>query len=123
MAKKKLLIYDDELDILEVMKIMLSKEYDVVTRSNVTDVIGEVLDVNPDLILMDIWIPEIGGDKAVASLKNDERTQGIPIVYFSANTEIERYARESGADGFISKPFDMKKVKECLTRLIENSQN
>ena len=112
--KKKILICDDEQDILDVTKLALQRLYDVEIRSKVTDIFELIDSVAPDLILMDIWIPDIGGEEAVMRLKSDVRTVGIPIIMFSANNEIEKIARRAGSDGYISKPFQLSELKEYI---------
>lgn len=118
--KKSILICDDEEDILEVLSIILASEYEVHVRTIVDDVINEVLQVKPDLILMDHWIPKIGGKKATQLLKSDERTKDIKILFFSANNEIKDIAEDSGADGYISKPFQTAPFKSYIKHKLQN---
>jgi CheY-like chemotaxis protein len=106
--KHCILIYDDDLDILTVCKIILNQHnYRVETRTQSTAIISDIEQLNPDLILMDLWIPEIGGEKAVALIKNNMGTKHIPIILFSANSEIEKINKRIGADGFLKKPFEI----------------
>ena len=107
--KKNILIYDDDEEILLLCKIILKKHnYSVETLSYCDDVIGDVMKLKPDFILMDLWIPEMGGEKAVRILKTHESLKHIPIFLFSANDDIKEICDQVHANGFIAKPFDVK---------------
>lgn len=107
--KKNILIYDDDEEILLLCKIILKKyDYAVETFSHCNDVLTDVIKLKPDLILMDLWIPEMGGEKAVKIIKKNELTKHIPIFLFSANADVKEICEKVNADGFIAKPFDLK---------------
>ncbi|MGK7392046.1 MAG: response regulator [Candidatus Cyclobacteriaceae bacterium M2_1C_046] len=114
----KVLIFDDERDILEVTELALGRYYKVKGWDNVDNPVAVVKDFQPDLILMDIWIPEIGGEEATKRLKQDDETKDIPVVMFSANQEIQEIADRAGADGFIKKPFNLKALKEYIDTIL-----
>ncbi|MTI23224.1 response regulator [Fulvivirga sp. RKSG066] len=115
--RSKVLICDDEKDILQVVKIVLEKEgYEVATESAVINAVELVEKHRPDLILMDIWIPEIGGSKAVKQLKSNPETAKVPVLLFSANNKIENIAEDSGADGYICKPFDVQDLVNGIAK-------
>ena len=67
----------------------------------------DISQVKPDIILMDLWIPEIGGENAISLMKNNKGTEHIPVVIFSANVEIEEIYKRANANGFLQKPFEM----------------
>jgi DNA-binding NtrC family response regulator len=107
--KKNILIYDDDKEILLLCKIILEKHnYAVQILSSCDDVITDVINLKPDFILMDLWIPQLGGEKAVKILKQNADTQHVPVFLFSANSDIEEICDRTQADGFIAKPFDLK---------------
>ncbi|MEO7394674.1 MAG: response regulator [Chitinophagaceae bacterium] len=116
--KKCILLYDDDIEILIVCKIILEKEgYRVETRIICDNILDDIIHVKPDLILMDLWIPEIGGEKATKLMKENKATQHIPIVLFSANAETEEIYRRTNASGFLKKPFDL----EDLLNIVKNN--
>ena len=116
--KKCILIYDDDAEILLVCKIILEGEnYRVETRIFCDNIIEDVTQVKPDIILMDLWIPDIGGENAINLVKKNEATQHIPVILFSANTEIEETFKRVNANGFLKKPF---KIDDMLN-VIENN--
>ena len=113
--KKCVLIYDDDHDILSVCKIILSQHnYRVETMTLNTDIIDDIGRLKPDVILMDLWIPELGGEMAVDLVKNNKAAQHIPIILFSANTEIDEISKRTKADGFLKKPFEITTMLDVL---------
>ena len=104
---KKIFIADDDPDILQIISLMLhTKQYEVETSSD-ANVIFNKREQMPDLILLDIWMSGIDGRDICNKLKEDIRTKDIPVIFISANSNIEAIAAEYKADGFVAKPFEM----------------
>ncbi len=113
--KKCVLIFDDDIEVLMVSKIILEKQnYRVETRVCCDDVIKDIAEVNPDMILMDLRIPKIGGEEATKLVKSTSTTKHIPIIIFSANLEIEHASERAKADGFLKKPFDVSELLKIV---------
>ena len=112
--KKCVLIYDDDVEILEVCKAILGDIYRIETRINCDKVVEEVGSIGPDVILMDLWIPKIGGEKAIALLKVDDDLKKIPVIIFSANDDTEKISERIHADGYLKKPFDLVEFKRVI---------
>ncbi len=109
--KKCILIFDDDIEILTVSKIILEQyNYRVETRICCDDIIKDIATVKPDMIIMDLRIPKIGGEQATRLAKSEKATKDIPIIIFSANTEIEQVCERANADGFLKKPFEVKNL-------------
>jgi DNA-binding NtrC family response regulator len=116
--KKRILIFDDDLEILLVCKVILEQQnYHVETRTRCDNIIEDISDAKPDMILMDLWIPEIGGENAINLMKNNKATQHIPVILFSANAEIGKICDRSNANGFLKKPFEIA----ALLHIIESN--
>ena len=114
---KKVLIFDDDADILEVCAIVLETNgFAVTTESNCEDLLRKVLNCEPDVVLMDNKIPPVGGIAATQEIKAASAWRNLPIVYFSANQDIARLAAEAGADVYIEKPFDLDELVLLLQR-------
>ncbi len=106
--KKCILIYDDDPEISMVCKIILErKDYRVETRLLCDNIIQDIKDIQPDAVFMDLWIPTIGGEKAISLMKSNIATMDIPVILFSANAEIEMIAQRVNANGFLAKPFNI----------------
>lgn len=117
--KKSILIYDDDPEILFLCKVILeNNKYHVETLSRCENVIQDIAAIKPDIILMDLWIPEIGGEKAITVMKADAATKNIPVFLFSANADIKEICKKINADGFIQKPFDIAYFKETIEKNI-----
>ncbi|WP_188933135.1 response regulator [Puia dinghuensis] len=115
--KKRVLIFDDDADILHVCTIVLETSgFEVATQNNCHDIVKKVADCRPDVILLDNKIPPTGGIVASQELKASIDYRGLPIVFFSANQDIARLAGEAGADFYIEKPFDLDHLVMMLRR-------
>lgn len=104
---KKILVIDDDHDILEIIDIIFRQEgYDVVLSDNGKEA-ENVGQINPDLVLLDIRIAGSGtnGVEICAKIKSSPETRSLPVVLFSAEGDIEELARRCGANGYIRKPF------------------
>lgn len=113
--KKCILIFDDDLEILMVCKIILEhNNYRVETRVCCDDIIKDIAEVNPDMILMDLRIPKIGGEEATRLAKSEKATKDFPIIIFSANSEIQQASERAKADGFLKKPFHVSELLDIV---------
>ena len=115
---KTILIYDDDAEILFLCKAILSKEYRVQTFSRCDTAVEDAKTFQPDLILMDLWIPQIGGQQAIKLLKADLATDNIPVDIFSANSGLSEMFKGLNADGFLEKPFDISALKATIAKYI-----
>lgn len=122
---KKILIIDDDVDIISVLDRRLRQAgYDVEVAVNSKTGLQKVTDVLPDLILLDIMMPGIDGTKLCWILKSGKRHNTIPVIILSAKSENEiRTAAETvGADAYFQKPFDHILLLQRIKELIESSQ-
>ncbi len=116
---KRVLILDDDLDILQICTIVLKKKgFDVQTLTNSNQVVSQVQNYHPDVILMDNWIPGPGGIEATRLLKGDPDTHNIPVIFFSANSNVTQLAHEARADYFLQKPFDITELEGIVQMAI-----
>lgn len=115
MNNKKVLILDDDMDILQICSIVLKKKgFDVSTLNNSHQIVEQVRNLQPDVILMDNWIPGPGGIAATKELKSTPDLQSIPVIFFSANSNVTQLAREAKADYFLQKPFDISELEAIV---------
>ncbi|HCN48812.1 MAG TPA: response regulator [Chryseobacterium sp.] len=120
MSKKKILIFDDDTAILEVITIIFEENgYDVRISETSHDILEKVADYQPDVILMDNWIPKIGGVEATKLLKSTEEFKHIPVIYVTANNDIVALASEAQADDYVSKPFNLDDLELMVAKHIE----
>ena len=118
MGKKKILVVDDEVDLVKTIQFYLELEgYQVLASYNGEDSLKQARTENPDLILLDIMLPKLDGYKVCRLLKFDEKYKHIPILMMTAKTQEKDklIGKETGANEYINKPFDM----EALTQMIK----
>jgi DNA-binding response OmpR family regulator len=111
--KAKILVAEDEPDALELIEVNLkSAGYEVLTAAEGRKALQTARACKPDLILLDIMLPEMDGLEICKVLRNDTATAGIPIIMLTARgTEIDRVlGLELGADDYITKPFSPREV-------------
>ena len=112
---KKVLILDDDIDILQICSIVLKKKgFDVSTLDSSNQIVDRVRACQPDVILMDNWIPGPGGVEATKELKNTHDLHNIPVIFFSANNNVTQLAQEANADYFLQKPFDITELEAIV---------
>lgn len=117
--QKCILIYDDDVEITMLCRVILQKlDYKVETRTTCDNVIADIKTIKPDLILMDLWIPNMGGEEAVRQIREDSSSKDLPVLLFSANDEIEKISEKLATQGYIKKPFDIPSLKETIEKLI-----
>jgi two-component system cell cycle response regulator DivK len=115
MEKKCVLIYDDDLEILNVCKaILIHSNYRVETIPTCENIISDIQKYKPGIILMDLWIPTIGGENAIRYMREDAKSKDIPVILFSANDEIEKITERINASGYLRKPFDIRTFKQTI---------
>ena len=131
MKKKdiKILLVDDEQDILEIVSYNLSQEgYQIFTAANGVEAIAKAQTVIPHLILMDVMMPKMDGMEATEAIRKIPELSNVIIAFFTARSEDYSQVAgfEAGADDYITKPIKPKllvsKVKALLRRLKEEHQ-
>ena len=119
-SNKKVVIFDDDEDILSICTYVLEERgWEVHTFTNCNDVTQKVAQVVPDVILMDNRIPDAGGIEATRELKSTEKLKNIPVIYFSADSDIQSLAAHAGAEAFLAKPFDLNDMEKIIDKAID----
>lgn len=120
---EKILVVDDDLDTLRLVGMMLERQgYTIVAASNGNQAIGMAQSEQPDLILLDVMMPDIDGVEVTRRLRSNELTKDVPIIMFTAKTQVEDkiLGFEAGADDYLTKPTQPRElfahVKAVLTR-------
>ena len=128
-AAKKILIIEDERDILQLVKLYLEKEgYRTVTAATGTDGLDGAKQHKPDLIVLDLMLPEIDGLEVCKRLRSAPETAMLPIIMLTAKAEEtdQVIGLELGADDYVTKPFSPKalvaRVKALLRRVDRSRQ-
>jgi DNA-binding response OmpR family regulator len=118
----KVLIIDDNEDILFMLKAMLQlKEYVVFTKETADNVESYIQDLAPDVILMDMLLSGADGREVCKIIKADSTTASIPIVMMSALPNAEQMCLDAGANYFVGKPFEMGDMFNAIAAAIAKS--
>ena len=125
---KTIMVVDDEPGVIYTIKQGLEhvdSEYRVITANSGKQCL-ELLGMHPtpDLILLDIMMPEMSGWETLKKIKENSSWRGISIVFLTARTDP--YAKNAGgflADGYIEKPFEVHKLKERIDRILDEKEN
>ena len=107
--RKKILLVDDSATILMMERMILSKfEYDCVTAKNGEEAVRVALAERPDLILMDVVMPEMNGFEAVKRLREQEITRDTPIIMVTTRGEMQNveFAFAAGCNDYVTKPIN-----------------
>ena len=118
---KKILIVDDEKDMLYAVKIQLeAQQFEVLTASDGQAALDKARSEKPDLIILDLMLPKIDGYKVCRMLKFDEKYKKIPIIMFTARVQDrdQKVGFEVGADAYITKPFESKVLLAKINELL-----
>lgn len=120
---KKILAVDDEKHIVRLVQINLEKEgYEVVTASTGREALEQVAAQHPDLIVMDVMMPEMDGFEALKKLKEDVATASIPVIMLTARAQDADVFRgwQSGADLYLTKPFNPQELITFVKRIFQD---
>ncbi|MGQ9645609.1 MAG: response regulator transcription factor [Thermodesulfobacteriota bacterium] len=123
MEKKKILVVDDQVDLVRTIQFALELEgYEVLISHNGEEALNQVRKENPDLILLDIMLPKMDGYKVCRLLKFDEQYRHIPILMLTARTQEKDklLGVETGADEYITKPFDIGELTQKIRAYLRN---
>ncbi|MDB5006147.1 MAG: phoB 1 [Mucilaginibacter sp.] len=116
---KKIIIFDDDEDILSICSFILEEQgWTVFAFTDCNQITEKVSSILPDVILMDNWIPDDGGIIATQTLKKNEELKNIPVIYFSANSDIELLASHAGAETYLAKPFDLEELERVINTVV-----
>ncbi|HEX3383909.1 MAG TPA: response regulator [Mucilaginibacter sp.] len=112
---QRILVVDDNEDILEVIKLILEDyNYDVVTLSDGSLLLDKVTDSHPDLILLDVMLGKVDGRDLCKTIKSTPETKEIPVILISASHQVQERNTLNGVapDDFLAKPFDIDDLLE-----------
>jgi two-component system alkaline phosphatase synthesis response regulator PhoP len=122
MNKKRILIVDDESDIVETIQFMLESEgLECLLAYDGEDALLKARTENPDLILLDIMLPKINGYQVCRLLKFDEKYKDIPIIMLTAKAQDadKLMGKETGADEYVCKPFVMDELVRMIREYLK----
>jgi|SRR5579883_1622107 len=117
---RKILTCDDEKNIVRLIQVNLERQgYEVVTAYNGRECLEKVASEKPDLIVLDLMMPEMTGFEVLEELKKDPETQNIPVIMLTARTQDQDVLRgwQSGVECYLTKPFNPIELLTFIKRI------
>src|SRR5690606_17543177 len=121
-GKRKVLIVDDDKDLVELMADVFARDgrFEIKTANNGFDAGMLVKEFRPDLVVLDVMLPDINGKEVCLRVRNDDTLEDVKILCISGMVEADKVAdlRESGANDFMQKPFAVEKLLDRCCALL-----
>ena len=118
---KKILVVDDEKDIVETLSFMMrARGYEVIEAYDGEEGLKLAKEQSPNLMILDVMMPKINGYKIARLLKYDSKYKHIPIIMVTARGQDsdKLIGEETGADEYITKPFEFEEVLDCVNKYL-----
>lgn len=115
-----ILVVDDDLMNLRIVEMMLGKQFQVSCVTSGAEALAFLKEQRPDLILLDLRMPQMDGFQVLEQLKAEEGYQAIPVVFLTGeeDPEVRKQGLEKGALDFITKPFVKDSMLQCVSRIL-----
>ena len=120
----RILVVDDESDVTELLEYKLEQEgYRVATLNDPLAFVAKVREFEPDLMLLDIMMPELSGIQLCRIIRADSAMRETPVIFLSARSEVEDRIKglEAGAEDYISKPFNINELLLRISKMLKRS--
>jgi CheY-like chemotaxis protein len=124
MPRKKILILEDDEANAELISFYLEEEgFDTLISPTSNNFVDKVVTYQPDLITIDILLPDVDGFQVFKTLQQDERTRKIPVIFITVEESKHAQGLEMGASGFLAKPFTEKTFKEAIKTILAGERS
>jgi DNA-binding response OmpR family regulator len=121
---KRILLADDEQDLREILAGMLEDRFEVIQAENGRIALQKAIEFVPDLIILDVTMPEMKGTEVCQKLKAHPATRTIPVIMLTAHAEVPDRVKglELGADDYICKPFHPEELQARIDARLRSTQ-
>ncbi len=129
-SRIRIFVVDDEKDLTDLLHYQLGKEgFEVKFSNNPFEALGKARDFNPDLIILDVMMPDLDGFQLLRMIRSDNLLQKVPVIMLTAKSGVEHRIKglEQGADDYLGKPFDSQelvlRIRSILKRLADQTND
>jgi len=129
-SRIRIFVVDDEKDLTDLLHYQLGKEgFEVKFANNPFEALGKARDFNPELIILDVMMPDLDGFQLLRMIRSDNLLQKVPVIMLTAKSGVEHRIKglEQGADDYLGKPFDSQelilRIRSILKRLADQSND
>jgi len=119
--KKKIFILDDNQELLEIMFRLLNQEYQVHCTGETNNIVNEIIDFTPDVLVLDHSIGETNSGDIISKLKATHPSFKTPVVLFSAHPKLSEIAEVLGVQGYIDKPCNIAHIRSYIKEILESN--
>jgi DNA-binding response OmpR family regulator len=114
---KKILLIEDDIDTLELVELILRNEGYAVIKANRKVLVEEIIGLKPNLAILDFLLPYGLGTELCLQIKSNKVTQDLPVILYSANTNLKKLAADCHADACLEKPFDIDELVKMVATM------
>lgn len=129
-SRIRIFVVDDEKDLTDLLHYQLGKEgFEVKFANNPFEALGKARDFNPELIILDVMMPDLDGFQLLRMIRSDNLLQKVPVIMLTAKSGVEHRIKglEQGADDYLGKPFDSQelvlRIRSILKRLADQTND
>ncbi|MBI1293269.1 response regulator [bacterium] len=121
----RVLAVDDENDILLILRTSLRDDYDVTTASNGPEALQKIQDEMPDVIILDMMMPDMDGIEVLEELRRDPATAALPVIFLTGVSDRAkiREALDKGTSFYITKPFSHRDLTSKVEQALREGRN
>lgn len=125
LSHRRLVVIDDNADILTFIKLNLGNSFIIQTSTSPEKGLEIVKETCPDVVVLDVMMPEMDGLELCRRIRSDEVTSHIPVIFLTAKSNEDDMAKgyEAGADGYITKPFSIRVLKAKIETLVKSRES
>lgn len=116
-----ILVVDDEPDVIEIVRFRLEKDgHSILTAPDGQSGLAMAFGSHPDLMILDVMMPGIDGFEVLFQLKNNPRTQNLPIIMLTAKTDLSSISKGWGldVDNYVTKPFNVDELAKTVKNVL-----
>lgn len=120
-ARYRILVVDDDDEVLDILRILLKEEFEVITTPDGLEAVTKIMEYEPDLIVLDIMLPNFSGYQIKQTMDKVEQTRNTPVIFLTAKSDIKSkaFAEKLNPAAYITKPFEPLQLKKNVEGILK----